>query len=261
MTRAHDSAERPPQQSLAELFTQYLRQQTAAQAEGLGYAAASEEVVPYDATPAQPIDPRLAWEDAQAALRYLASGPAPALEVPPEWPNLVAAQDPAVAVPFCLGDYPQMVRHLHALLAAEPSALRVAPTRTLPAPALAGWARRTPAAPQALLAAGVLRLAGQLDEAQAVLAAAEVPACWQALRDNEAAALSWYYGRTEEALRSWQNQADSTPVLFNRGLAALFLGRTQEASAALTAAVDQLPETSAWHHLGQLYLALASGGR
>ena len=48
------------------------------------------------------------------------------------------------------------------------------------------------------------------------------------------------------------------PVLFNRGMAALFLGRRDEAVAALTQAVAALPDTSAWHHLGHLYLALAS---
>jgi tetratricopeptide (TPR) repeat protein len=258
MTPTHDSANRPAGLSLSDLFTQYLRQQAAAQAEGLGYAEPSEEVLPYDATPVQPIDPRLAWEDALAALGHLAAGPVPALAVPPEWPNLVAAQEPAVAVPFCLGNYPQMVRHLHALLTGEPVALRVSPPRPATAPALAAWGRRTHAAPQSLLAAAVLRLAGQFDEAAAVLAAADVPAAWQALRDNEAAALAWHRGQAEEALRLWQAQPDSVPVLFNRGLAALFLGRTEEATTALTAAVSRVPETSAWHHLGQLYLALAA---
>jgi hypothetical protein len=260
MTQRHDAGNRPVGLSLSDLFTQYLHQQVAAQAAGLGYPEPSDEVVPYDATPVQPIDPRLAWEDAVVAAGYLAGGRVPSLTVPPEWPNLVAAQEPAVAVPFCLGNYPQMVRHLHALLAGEAAALRAAPGRPVTAPALANWARRTHAAPQALLAAGVLRLAGQLDEAEAVLAAADVPARWQALRDNEAAALTWQRGQAEEALRLWQAQPDSVPVLFNRGLAALSLGRTEDA-AALTEAVRQLPETSAWHHLGQLYLALAAGRR
>jgi hypothetical protein len=47
------------------------------------------------------------------------------------------------------------------------------------------------------------------------------------------------------------------PVLFNRGMAALFLGDAAEARTCLNQAVQQLPEESAWHHLGRLYLALA----
>ena len=42
-----------------------------------------------------------------------------------------------------------------------------------------------------------------------------------------------------------------------RGMAALFLGRAAEAVEPLKAAIAGLPETSAWHHLGCLYLALA----
>ena len=49
----------------------------------------------------------------------------------------------------------------------------------------------------------------------------------------------------------------NTPVLFNRGMAALFSDRPQEARTALTEAVARLPEAGAWHHLGRLYLALA----
>jgi tetratricopeptide (TPR) repeat protein len=259
MTQAHDSADRPAGLSLSDLFTQYLRQQTAAQAQGLGYAEPGEEVEPYDAAPVQPVDPRLAWEDAVAAAACWASGALPAFTVPADWPNLVAAQEPAVAVAFCLGNYPQAVRNLHPLLAGDPAALRGVPPRPATAPSLAEWARQTRTAPQSLLAAGVLRLAGHFDEAEAVLAEAEVPACWQALRDNEQAALAWHRGRAEEALRLWQAQEASVPVRFNRGMALLFLGRTAEAQEELTAAVNGLPETSAWHHLGQLYLALAAG--
>jgi hypothetical protein len=46
-------------------------------------------------------------------------------------------------------------------------------------------------------------------------------------------------------------------VLFNRGTAALFLDRPTEARKPLTDAVALIPESSPWHHLGRLYLALA----
>jgi tetratricopeptide (TPR) repeat protein len=262
MTHARDSVDRPEGLSLANLFTQYLQQQATAQAEGLGYAEPTDEVVPYEAAPVQPVDPKLAWTDAAAAAAYLSASPVPALAVPPEWPVLVAAQEPAVAVAFCLGNYPQLVRNLHVLLNGDPVALRVAPTRPGTATqALLEWARRTRTAPQSLLAAGVLRLVGDFDKAETVLEEAEVPSQWKALRDNEKAGLIWQRGRADEALSLWQAQEPRPPILFNRGMALLFLGRFAEARTSLTEAVGQLPETSAWHHLGQLYLALAAGKR
>ncbi len=255
MKPTHDPGDRPADLSLAELFRNYLRRQAAAQAAGLGYAEPSDEVVPYDSVPVQPVNPRLAWDDAVAVVPHLAAA-LPPLAVPPDWPTLVAAQEPAVAVAFCLGNFPQMVRNLHPLLAGgDLAALRAVPGRPA-VPGLVEWARGARGA-QALLAAGVLRLAGRFDDAEAVLRSADVPAPWEPLRTNEAAALDWHRGRADEALASWQAQPDSVPVRFNRGMAALFLGQIGEAHAALTEAVGGLPETSAWHHLGQLYLALA----
>ena len=46
-------------------------------------------------------------------------------------------------------------------------------------------------------------------------------------------------------------------MLFNRGMASLFLGKFADARAALSEAVKQLPEGDGWHHLGRLYLTLA----
>jgi hypothetical protein len=261
MKPTQDPTNRPAPLSLADLFQNYLQRQTAAQAEGLGYPETADEVVPHEAVPVQPVDPCLAWDDALAVVPHLLPGPAPAFAVPPEWPALVAAQEPAVAVAFCLGNFPQMVRNLHSLLGGYPAALRVAPAQLATDPALVEWARRTPPGTQRLLAAGVLRLAGQFDEAEAVLLSAGVPATAQALLANEEAALAWHRGRAEEALARWQGQEASVPVLFNRGMAALFRGRIPEAHAALTEAAGRLPETSAWHHLGHLYLALAAGRR
>lgn len=50
---------------------------------------------------------------------------------------------------------------------------------------------------------------------------------------------------------------DAPAVLFNRGMARLFLGRVAEARESLQKAVDAIPETSGWHTLARLYLAVA----
>jgi tetratricopeptide (TPR) repeat protein len=246
--------------SLSELFADYLRGQTAAQAEGLGFAEPSGEVEPYEAVPVQPVDPKQAWADALAAADGLAGAKA-ASAAPPDWPAMVAAQEPAVALAFCLGNYPQMVRNLHPLLVGgDLAALRSGPARAAEAPALIEWARACGGYPETLLAAGVLRVARQFDQAEEVLRR-KPPAEWEAVHANEEAALAWHRGRGEEAAALWRKQADSVPVLFNRGMAALFLGDAVTAREELNKATAALPETGAWHHLGRLYLALASAQR
>src|SRR5207244_13560671 len=111
----------------------------------------------------------------------------------------------------------------------------------------------------ALLAAGVARAAGELDWAEELLAAAE-PLCTGVLRavwQNEHAALLWHRGRCPEALKAWQALPDSPTILFNRGMALLFLGKTVEARTTLTSAAAVLPESSGWYALARLYLAIA----
>jgi hypothetical protein len=255
-------------QSLADLFTQYLKRQTEAQAEGLGFAEVDGQVVPHEAVPVQPVDPRLAWDDSLAAVRHFPATPLGGegrvrrerWQAPPDWPALVAAHEPAVALAFCVGNFPQLVRNLHPLLSGgDLSALRPTASRPVSAPSsLLEWANATHGYPQVLLAAGVLRLARRFEEAEQLLRSTDkIPAAWQPVRANEEAALAWHRGQSEEALALWQTQKASVPVLFNRGMASLFLGHTAEARVALAEAVAQLPDTSAWHHLGHLYLALA----
>ncbi len=252
--------------SVSDLFAGYLRRQIAAQAEGLGFAELGEEVVPHEAVPVQPVDPRVAWTDALAAVDWMEAGESSngagrsTCEVPPDWAKLVALQEPAVAVAFCLGNYPQMVRDLHPFLAGGERAIH-RPTRTNPisvAASLLEWTKTQSTYPAALLAAAVLRLTRRFAEAGALLPKnSEVPSAWRSLHANEEAALAWHSGKEEEALRMWQALPASVPVLFNRGMASLFLGRCVEARTSLQEAVAQLPETSAWHHLGQLYLTLS----
>ena len=97
----------------------------------------------------------------------------------------------------------------------------------------------------------------EFDEAADLLKGAP-PAEWRAVHANEEAALAWHRGRADEAAALWQKQPESVPVLFNRGMAALFLGDAVTAHEALTRTAAALPETGAWHHLSRLYLALAA---
>lgn len=252
---------RIPQPPLSELLGRYLQEQTAAHASGMALPEALGEVVPHDAAPAQPIDPRIAWTEAVTALRFFHDSRATA--TPPDWPTLVVTHEPETALAFAAGNFPQLVRNLLPLWQTKDlTSLRPRRTTAEPVPTLVDWAAQTLQKglyPHSLIAVGALRLARQFDAADAMMPAhsAQVPAAWRAAWANEQAALAWHRGQTAEAASAWQAQKDSVPVLFNRGMAALFLGRAADARAALNAAVTQLPEDAAWHHLGRLYLALA----
>jgi hypothetical protein len=248
---------------LAELLARYLNSQASAHGEGMAFAETGE-VVPHEAAPVQPVDPKLAWEEALAAPRCFVPGAeVRSVQAPADWPTLVAAHEPEAALPFCTGNFPQLVRDLHALLrTADLTTLRQPPGRAASVPALPEWAEqvgRKAAPAQVLAAVGALRLARQFDAAAELLARHElsVPAEWQPCWANERAALAWHCGRADEAAALWLVEPETAPVLFNRGMAALFLGRAADARAPLSQAVQQLPEASPWHHLGRLYLALA----
>lgn len=245
----------PP--SPTELFQQYLRGQADAQAQGLGYVEPAGDVVPHDAAPTQPIDPKQAWADARAVLEHFAGLPKVEWPVPPDWAALVTNQEPAVALPFCIGNTPQLVRELQSLLAGNLIERRSAPSPESIAPAARDWAHGVKDYPHLLLAAAVLRLAGDFDRA-AELLQRPVPVPWRAVHGNEEAALLWQRGQTKLAAERWAKLEPSVPTQFNRGMSALCLGDASTATAELTAAVAMLPESSPWHHLGQLYLALAS---
>src|SRR5262249_49120227 len=112
MTRTTDSG-RPGGLSVPDLFAKYLKKQIDAHAAGLGHAESSGDAVPHEATPIQPIDPALAWKDATATAKLL--GAQLTFDAPPDWPTLVGRQEPAVALAFALGNFPQLVRNLHVL--------------------------------------------------------------------------------------------------------------------------------------------------
>ena len=57
--------------------------------------------------------------------------------------------------------------------------------------------------------------------------------------------------------RAWDATTESPAVLFNRGMARLFLGQIAEAREWLQKAIDAIPEASGWNALARLYLAVA----
>jgi hypothetical protein len=258
------------QPTMSDLLARLLKDQAAAHADGLAGFEAGAEVQPFEAGPVQPIDAKLAWDEALAAVPYFCPSQtqsksrrdADSWQAPPHWPNLVAAHEPVLDLAFCVGNFPQLVRNFHMVLQkANLTQWKPSPGRPVSAPALEDWARNVTNAqqfPQALVALGALRLANQRDAAAALVAAlnAAIPQEWRGAWENEKAALLWQRGETQQARDLWHKQEPTVPVLFNRGMADLFLGNSAAARQSLEVVVLQLPESSAWHHLARLYLLL-----
>jgi tetratricopeptide (TPR) repeat protein len=256
------SHETPVQPKLSELLARYLEKQ--ADACAVGAAAGVDEVTPYEAGPVQPIDPKLAWDESLTIFTLTGqTAETRGWKAPPQWSSLVAGHEPVVALALCAANFPQLVRNFHMILQnADLTALKPQAGRPVAAPELAGWAeqvadRQQPA--QVLLALGALRLAKQLEAAEQYARKHDgaIPPAWRGAWENEKAALLWHGGKAEEARAAWQKLEPTVPVLFNRGMAELFLGDVASAREHLAAAVARLPESSAWHHLGRLYLTLA----
>jgi tetratricopeptide (TPR) repeat protein len=257
MTRTNP--DRVAQPSLQDLMVRFLASRSDAASPAV--EPAEGEVEPYEVAAGFRVDPRAAWADATDALP---ARPEP-WKLPTEWAALVAQPAAAFAVAHAAGNFPQRVKDLQPLLAKfDPAELRPSGSQP-PSPGLSGlrtWIIRETKKGQpvaALLAAGVARSIGELDWAEELLASAE-PLCSGELRatwGNERAALLWHRGRSEEALATWSALPESPAVLFNRGMALLFLGKLADARAALTRAVVVIPEESGWNALARLYLAIA----
>lgn len=247
-----------PVQSLANLLSRYLERQALDQAEGLA-GPLDSEVQPFEAAPVQAMDPRLAWSEALATSDFFGIDCAQSKAVP-DWPTLVRAHEPVMALAMGIGNFPQLVRDLHKLLNAG-DRVQLQPStscRVLPVPDLIAWSRQASSMAERMLALGSLRLAGQFTLARELAAhwQADVPPEWLDSWKNEQAVLDWQSGNCEEARRSWRQMSDSVAVYFNRGVSEVFGGDPESARANLQRAIDKIPESSAWHHLARLYLAL-----
>src|SRR5207248_1420357 len=138
-----------------------------------------------------PVEPRQAWDDGIAAAKLLAAD-VKAWPVPHDWPGLVQAQEPAVALAFCVGNFPQLVRNLQPLLAGgDLAALRINTSRSAAPSGLMEWTATVKEPAQIVIAAGALRLARHFDEAERLLKRVTT---WQPLIANELAALAWHRG-------------------------------------------------------------------
>jgi hypothetical protein len=240
------------------MFQHYLRRQADLAARDPVMIDSEAEIVPFDASALPPVDARRAWAEARSVAAFFGHGDTASWPVPADWTTLISAYEPAAGIAFALGNSPQLVRNLHAMLSGgDLASLRPGNGRPVTSSVALVAASDYP---QLVLTLGMLRLGRQFDTAQKLIEkhAAAVPEPWRALWANETAALAWHRGQAEQALKLWEAQEALVPVLFNRGMALLFTDRPTDARSLLAQAVRQLERNDdAWHHLGCLYLALA----
>ena len=247
-----------PPSDLGSLFESFLERQIS----NPPVAADGGDAFPYQSGTVHPLDPRLCWRSALLPVELI-SGYALNVAPPPGWAALVDELEPVGALACAAGNFPQLVRPVASLFRIEAAeALHSGNRLPLTSGALSTWAEsgaRSSDYPEVLLALGVLRAAWDCEKARSLLSAATagLPIQWHPALANEEAALAWQQGRAEEARDMWMAQEPSTPVLFNRGMASLFLKHPAEARVALNSAITQLPENDSWHHLARLYVALA----
>ena len=254
MTRTNDNSFGQP--SLEDLMVRFLANRSDASTGAVEHVEG--EVEPYEVAAGFRVDPRAAWTDANDTLTAARPDQSKGISLPPlptEWATLAAQPSAAFAVAMAAGNFPQRVKDLQPLLSKfDPEALR--PTGTAaPTQGFAGlrsWAAKQ-AKSNPLMAGGIARVLGDFEAAEERLASAEAGP----ERENEQAALLWHRGKCEQALAAWNAMAETPAVLFNRGMAMLFLGRLPEARVALARAVEVLPENHGWNALAKLYQSLA----
>lgn len=229
------------QPTLEDLMVRFLASRSDAAAAAVEHGEG--EVEPHEVAAGFRVDPRAAWTDAT-------TNTAAPSTLPPEWTTLVNQPASAFAVPMAAGNFPQRVHDLQPLLTRfQPAELRPTGSQQ-PTPGLSGlrgWIAKN-GSTHPVLAAGLARVIGDFDTAEKFLPADAA---------NERAALLWHRGECEAAAAAWAGMPETPAVLFNRGMAALFLGKFAEAKATLAKAVAALPETNGWGELARLYLAVA----
>jgi tetratricopeptide (TPR) repeat protein len=256
--------------SLSELLARFVQRQAASGTEVLEETEETGEVVLHQPSGLLGPDARTVLADAlETASALLAAKDADSFRAngfrpPAEWSSLVRMQETHVGIPFCIGNFPQLVRDVTPLLGAvrleqllpqQPAAMDLSSLLTWTEERLA---KKRLA--EAVFGAALLRLGGQFEMAGDMLhrVRKQATGSWDALLRNEESALAWHRSDLRQAARGWAEhpQQDSPVILFNRGLTAMGLGQAAEATSLLNKAIAALPEKSAWHHLARLYRAL-----
>src|SRR5260370_9694622 len=126
-----DSQANAPQ--IDELLERFVNRQAEGRAAGWPELPVGE-VEPYEAAFAPMVEPRVAFDEAIAALQLLDIAPdRSSITPPPDWSTMVTGAGSFAALAFAAGNFPQLVPDLPALVPSQRPP-RLPPTTTAPAP-------------------------------------------------------------------------------------------------------------------------------
>ena len=209
----------------------------------------TSEVELYQAQPALGLDLGIAWSEALLPGQILADEE---LRVQARFPtSWNAARQVSLSAPFpcCIGMAPQFLQKIDGIMENADDFFQ---QESLGMPALSADITLDNKTPLSQLA--IARLAGDVNQIEHLIPQLD----GELLQKNERAAQLWFAGRREEARDAWDSLDGENPIVaFNQGLAALAQGDTEQGRACLTKAVEGFPESTGWHHLAELYLAVA----
>lgn len=207
------------------------------------------EVELYQAQPALGLDLGLAWNEAVLPGVLLAEDDARvSARFPSAW-NSASHLNLTGPFPCCVGLAPQFLQKIDRFMEdATGFFQQETPIITSNCIAEATLDSKTP-----LSQLAIARLAGDAEQINRLIPQLD----GELLQKNEQAAQLWLTGSREEARQLWDSlPGDEAVIAFNQGLAALASGDTKRGQECLNRAVDGFEESTGWHHLAELYLAV-----
>jgi hypothetical protein len=207
------------------------------------------EVEPYQAQPALGLDLATAWNDALLPATLLDSDAHVSARFPTGWQ---AARYLCFAAPFpcCTGLAPQFLQNISGIMNDASNYFQ----QQLPGFSSVSGAEMTLETKSVLSQLALARVGGDATRTSELIDQLDN----EHLRQNERAAQLWLSGDRTQAESLWHDIDLNHPVIaFNRGLAALANGQHQRGQGCMTRAARGFPESTGWHHLAELYLAVS----
>lgn len=210
----------------------------------------TSEVELYQAQPALGLDLSMAWNEAILPGQLLSEDmPQVSARFPSAW-NAVRHVSFAAPFPCCIGMAPQFLQKIDSILENAQTFFE----QELPSMPAGVTAETALDNKTTLSQLAIARLAGDTEQVNRLIADLD----GETLQKNELAAQLWLAGQRGEAKEAWDNLDGNHPVIaFNQGLAALASQDAARGRERLAKAVSGFDQTTGWHHLAELYLAVA----
>lgn len=213
------------------------------------HEAPNSEVELYQAQPALGLDLGIAWSEALLPGELLAEEePRVSARFPASW-NAARHINLAAPFPCSIGMAPQFLQKIDAIMENAEAFFQ---QETVGMPMLSADITLDNKTPLSQMA--IARIAGDAQKIEALIPQLD----GELLQKNERAAQLWFAGRRDEAREAWDSLDGENPVIaFNQGLAAMAAGDVERGRECLTNAIEGFSESTGWHHLAELYLAVA----